>query len=87
MLIDMMNDVEHKAGDATPSPEPRRLAAADKDVVQQFLASADPARDRRSRGGGTAGIAPAAGRATRPNSSPPFSFMASLVPLAFGPRT
>jgi hypothetical protein len=38
MLIDMMNDVEHKAGDATPSPEPRRLAAADKDVVQQFVA-------------------------------------------------
>ena len=38
MLIDMMNDVEHKAGDATSSPEPRRLAAADKDVVQQFVA-------------------------------------------------
>ena len=39
MLIDMMKDVEHKAvGDAAPPPEPRRLAAADKEVVQQFVA-------------------------------------------------
>jgi hypothetical protein len=38
MLIDMMKDVEHKAGDAVPPPEPRRLAAADKEVVQQFVA-------------------------------------------------
>jgi hypothetical protein len=38
MLIDMMKDVEHKAGDAAPRPEPRRLAAADKEVVQQFVA-------------------------------------------------
>ena len=30
--------VEHKAGDAAPPPEPRRLAAADKEVVQQFVA-------------------------------------------------
>ena len=37
MLIDMMKDVEHKAGDAPP-PEPRRLAAADKEVVQLFVA-------------------------------------------------
>jgi hypothetical protein len=37
MLIDMMKDVEHKAGDAAPPPEPR-LAAADKEVVQQFVA-------------------------------------------------
>jgi hypothetical protein len=38
MLIDMRRDVEHKAvGDAAP-PEPRRLAAADKEVVQQFVA-------------------------------------------------
>ena len=37
MLIDMMKDVEHKAGDAQP-PEPRRLAAADKEVVQLFVA-------------------------------------------------
>jgi hypothetical protein len=29
MLIDMMKDVEHKASDAAPPPEPRRLAAAD----------------------------------------------------------
>ena len=35
MLIDMMKDVEH---DAPPPPEPRRLAAADKEVVQQFVA-------------------------------------------------
>ena len=38
MLIDMMKDVEHKAGDIAPSPEPRRLAAPDKEVVQQFVA-------------------------------------------------
>ncbi len=31
MLIDMMKDVEHKAGDAAPPREPRRL-------VQQFVA-------------------------------------------------
>src|SRR6202047_4102575 len=39
MLLDMMKDAEHKAvGDAAPPPEPRRLAAADKEVVQQFVA-------------------------------------------------
>src|SRR6266446_9228630 len=38
MLIDMMKDVEQKAGDAAPPPEPRRLAAADKEVMQQFVA-------------------------------------------------
>ena len=38
MLIDMMKDVEHKAvGDAAP-PEPRRPAAAEKEVVQLFVA-------------------------------------------------
>jgi hypothetical protein len=29
MLFDMMKDVEHKAGDPAPAPEPRRLAEAD----------------------------------------------------------
>jgi hypothetical protein len=43
MLIDMMKDVEHKAGDAAPPPEPRRVAAA--------VAAADAARDRRGAGG------------------------------------
>src|SRR5882724_13224974 len=38
MLIDMMKDVEKKAGDIAPPPEPNRLAAADKEVVQQFVA-------------------------------------------------
>jgi len=39
MLIDMMKDVEHKTGgDAAPPPEPRRLAEADKEVVQLFVA-------------------------------------------------
>jgi hypothetical protein len=38
MLIDMMKDVEEKAADAAPPPEPRRLAAADKEVVQLFVA-------------------------------------------------
>jgi hypothetical protein len=37
MLIDMMKDVEHKAGKTTP-PEHRHWAAADKAVVQQFVA-------------------------------------------------
>jgi hypothetical protein len=37
MPIDMMKDGEHKAGDFPP-PEPRRLAAADKEVVQLFVA-------------------------------------------------
>jgi hypothetical protein len=38
MLIDMMKDVAHKAGDAAPPREPRRPAAADQEVVQQFVA-------------------------------------------------
>jgi hypothetical protein len=38
MLIDMMKDVEDKAGDAAPPPEPRRLVEADKEAVQQFVA-------------------------------------------------
>src|SRR5215510_6558341 len=29
----VMKDVEHQAGDPSPPPEPRRLAAADKEVV------------------------------------------------------
>jgi len=33
-----MKGVEHKAGDIAPPPEPRRLAAADKEVVQQLVA-------------------------------------------------
>jgi hypothetical protein len=37
MLIDMMKDVEHKAGHPAPPPGPRRLAAADKEVVQHFV--------------------------------------------------
>jgi hypothetical protein len=38
MLIDMMKDAEHKAGATSPPPEPRRLAPADKEVVQLFVA-------------------------------------------------
>jgi hypothetical protein len=38
MLIDMMKDVEHKAGDIALPPEPCRLAAADKEVVQHLVA-------------------------------------------------
>jgi uncharacterized protein DUF5681 len=38
MLINMMKDIEHKAGDAAPPPEPRRLAAADREVAQLFVA-------------------------------------------------
>ncbi len=38
MLIDMMKDVERRTGDAAPPLEPRRLDAADKEVVQLFVA-------------------------------------------------
>ena len=38
MLIDMMKEVEHKAGVAALPPEPRRLDEADKEVVQLFVA-------------------------------------------------
>ena len=37
MLLDMMKDAEHKAGVAAPPPEPRRLSAEDKEVVQLFV--------------------------------------------------
>src|SRR6202048_5380642 len=38
MPIDMMSDIEHKAvGEASTPREPRRLAEADKEVVQQFV--------------------------------------------------
>jgi Family of unknown function (DUF5681) len=37
MLLDIMKGVEHKAGEAAPPAEPRRLAAADKEVVQLFV--------------------------------------------------
>jgi hypothetical protein len=38
MLIDLVKEVEKKAGVVAPPPEPRRLAAADKEVVQLFVA-------------------------------------------------
>ena len=37
MLFDMMKEAEHKAGVAAPPPEPRRLSAEDKEVVQLFV--------------------------------------------------
>jgi hypothetical protein len=37
MLFDMIKDAEHKAGVVAPPPEPRRLDAADKEVVQLFV--------------------------------------------------
>ena len=37
MLFDMIKEAEHKAGVAAPPPEPRRLSAADKEVVQLFV--------------------------------------------------
>jgi len=38
MLFDMIKNAEHKAGiAAAPTPEPRRLDAADKEVVQLFV--------------------------------------------------
>ena len=38
MLIDLMKDIEHRAGDAASLPEPCRPDAADKEVVQLFVA-------------------------------------------------
>jgi hypothetical protein len=35
MLFDMIKDVEQKASVTPPAPEPRRLDAADKEVLQQ----------------------------------------------------
>jgi hypothetical protein len=37
MLFDMMKDAEQKAGVAAPSPEPRPLGEADKEVVRNFV--------------------------------------------------
>jgi hypothetical protein len=37
MLFDMMKDAEHKAGAASPPPEPRPLDPADKEVLQLFI--------------------------------------------------
>ena len=37
MLFDMMKDAEHKAGAASPPPEPRPLDPADKQVLQLFI--------------------------------------------------
>ena len=37
MLFDMIKDAEHKAGVVVPPPAPRRLDAADKEVVQLFV--------------------------------------------------
>ena len=37
MLFDMMKDAEQKAGVAAPSPEPRPLDEADKEVLQGFV--------------------------------------------------
>jgi hypothetical protein len=37
MLFDMIKDVEQKAGVTSWGPEPRRLDAADKEVMQNFV--------------------------------------------------
>jgi hypothetical protein len=37
-VIDLMKGVEHKFGEPRPTPEPRRLAAADQEVVQLIVA-------------------------------------------------
>jgi hypothetical protein len=38
MLIDMLKEVEEKAGTAAPEPEPAKLATADREVVELFVA-------------------------------------------------
>ena len=56
-----MKGVEHKSGGPAPPPEPRPRAVADQEVVQLFVAQlrrqilqeANPAGDRRSKGGRT----------------------------------
>jgi Family of unknown function (DUF5681) len=37
MLFDMIKEVEQKASVASPTPEPRRLDAADEEVLQNFV--------------------------------------------------
>jgi hypothetical protein len=37
LLIDMMTDVERSTGDVALPPEPHRLDAVDKEVVQLFV--------------------------------------------------
>jgi hypothetical protein len=37
MLFDMIKDVEQKSSVSSPAPEPRRLDAADEEVVQHFV--------------------------------------------------
>jgi hypothetical protein len=37
MLFDMIKEVEQKASVTSPVPEPRRLDAADEEVVQNFV--------------------------------------------------
>jgi hypothetical protein len=86
MLIDLIKDVEHKAGDAAPTPPAGRGGQGGGEVVQQFVArfaAADPARDRRSKGGRAARLARLGGRATHLNYWPLFSFMAGLVPAIY----
>ena len=38
MLIDLMKEIEQKASVAAPPPEPPRLAEAEEEVVQHFVA-------------------------------------------------
>jgi hypothetical protein len=37
MLFDMIKEVEQKASATSPAPEPRRLDAADEEVMQNFV--------------------------------------------------
>jgi hypothetical protein len=37
MLFDMIKEVEQKASVTSPVPEPRRLDAADEEVMQNFV--------------------------------------------------
>jgi hypothetical protein len=49
MLIDMMKDVDHKAGDAAPPPEPRRAGRAGQGggaALRGAVAVPDPAGDQ-----------------------------------------
>ena len=90
MLIAMMKDIEHKAVDAAPPPEPRRLAEADKEVVQHFVRgcagrSGRRSKKRKCRGPPAQGLSKR--RAEKRERIPPFAEAGQLPAIGTGERT